>query len=88
METIKNACIMYGDAGVYFRLENVSRARFHSLLRLFLDQFPVRVWNDRKRAWQLPNSYANSLREFAIETFGEERVMIDDTYQMGFDFHD
>jgi hypothetical protein len=81
------ARIMYGDAGIYFRLENVSQTRFRSLLDLFLARFPVRVWNDQKRAWQLPHKDANLLIEFAEETFGKDRIVIDRAYQMALPLH-
>lgn len=71
------ARIMQDEEGVYFRIEMVPRTQFSSVLDLFLARFPSRVWNDHRRAWQLPHHQHDALIKFAITTFGKERVVID-----------
>lgn len=79
--------IMEDEGGIYFRIEAVSRSRFDSLLDLFLATFPVRIWNENRRAWQLPHHYRDMLIKFAIATFGKERVVIEPvSYQIRFTF--
>lgn len=69
---------MEDEGGVYFRIEAVSRRQFSSLLDLFLAQFPTRVWNEQKRAWQLPHYQRDALIKFAAATFGRNQVIIID----------
>jgi len=71
------ARVLQDDGGVYFRIESVPRHQFSNLLDLFLARFPTRVWNEQKRAWQLPHHQRDALIKFARATFGKSRVIVD-----------
>ena len=62
-----------------FRFEYVgNHSRFSELMDIFNSRFPYKMWNERRRAWQMPANMKNDLIQFCENYFGPLGYVIQD----------
>jgi len=71
------ARILIADQAIYVRFERVGDSqRFNALMDRFNHSFPLKGWQEQKRAWQLPAYDLNALIEFCRATFGPSGYLL------------
>jgi septin family protein len=71
INSISYGRLIISETSLYFRFEQIgNRSKFTSIMDDFNNQFPSKLWNERKRAWQFPISMKDELVQFCLYYFG------------------
>ena len=63
---------------LFLRFEHIgNRSKFNSLMDDFNKRFPIKVWIDSRRAWQIPHIYRSELIQYCRLMFGSSGYSIE-----------